>query len=1122
MVYSRSDLNNLARTGDSISTALRVLIIDDNPDDRALVMREICLEYLDLHVRQITEEQAFAAALQGGNFDLVITDSHLRWTDGLSVLRAVKARHPGVPVIMFTGTGNEELAVEAMQAGLDDYIRKTTRSAARLRTAVRSALERAEARQRAVRLEASLHTLLNRQGVGVFRLDRDGRLLEANETFLNLLGLSSIQEAERVDLTALSGVLPERYEERVSFQRHELQMRRADGTAIRVSVTKTVWRTPTGEPVIDGLLEEVAQPPPGMPQTERRRWPRVEAHLEMSVRPDGEPSSGTAPNISLGGVYVVLDRPVPITENQPIQLGLVTEIGMLEIRGRIHRIRAAAGRVVASPERPGSGFAVEFEPLDETKKALLASLLDGLRERTTSVKLTALLVHQTTSRLLLETGAPSTAPPQPVESQPGRREPGSAVLPERRLVARVDVEIPVRVESSVGLHQARTTDLSVTGAGLRLLNGQTALGMDQGSQRLVLRLLLTEAVPPIPAPASGNVPDLTVPGEIVWGAPNGTESRTPRVGIRFLHDSATVQSTLAELVGKLLTFCGQTDDRPDLVQILSRRVEWPTGDGRRIVASHDSSLESYPGAPHVIIAPGYGETKTDYVTLAYYLAANGFHVLRYDHSNHVGESDGEMSEATLSSMNQDLGTVLDYANRTRPTSPIVVIAANVTGRIALKRLAQDHRVALLVVLTGIMDLQAALRAHQEDSIVTFLRSAGLGTTNLLGLNVDGDRFLSDAIKESYADLLTTIEDAKRLRTPALFFAAERDPWTQLDAVKKVLASLQTHAGQLYLIPEALHRLQDNPRQTLALVRQVASCCVERFFPDRFRKGLVEPSLRTIAAQTRLERERARARHSKRRPALREFWQAHLALTRHLANISTYWHFLEQIARLAGPLKRGERVLDSGCGNGDLGMILLTQQAYRLRGEPGPKFLPPHYVGLDFVPSALTSARTRFAQAAAEIRDKSPATVMARPLLATTLLAADLDCPLPIRDNRFDRIVCNLVLGYLQDPLFTLREFVRVLSPGGKMVITSLKPQADLSEIYRLTEHQPGQPEVTEAARQMLISFGTIKQAERDGMFHSLTRQELTLLLLASGAVQISVHSAFDDQAYLAVAEKPMQ
>src|SRR5207247_4748691 len=122
-------------------------------------------------------------------------------------------------------------------------------------------------------------------------------------------------------------------------------------------------------------------------------------------------------------------------------------------------------------------------------------------------------------------------------------------------------------------------------------------------------------------------------------------------------------------------------------------------------------------------------------------------------------------------------------------------------------------------------------------------------------------------------------------------------------------------------------------------------------------------------------------------------------------------------------------------------------------------------------------------------------------------------PLPIRDNRFDRIVCNLVLGYLQDPLFTLREFVRVLSPGGKMVITSLKPQADLSQIYQLTEHQPGQPEATEAARQMLISFGTIKQAERDGMFHSLTRQALTLLILARGPRGLRVQSAFVPKQY---------
>ncbi|MBI4642101.1 MAG: response regulator, partial [Candidatus Tectomicrobia bacterium] len=73
---------------------LRILLIDDNPDDRALVMRELRREFPDLIVGQITEARSFAQALETGNFDLVITDHQLRWTDGLAVLRAVKTRWP--------------------------------------------------------------------------------------------------------------------------------------------------------------------------------------------------------------------------------------------------------------------------------------------------------------------------------------------------------------------------------------------------------------------------------------------------------------------------------------------------------------------------------------------------------------------------------------------------------------------------------------------------------------------------------------------------------------------------------------------------------------------------------------------------------------------------------------------------------------------------------------------------------------------------------------------------------------------------------------------------------------------------------------------------------------------
>src|SRR5438046_8039708 len=131
---------------------LNILIIDDNPDDRALVMRELGREFPNAHFAPVTDGRSLSQALQSGACDLVTTDYQLRWSDGITVLLAVKVRWPECPVIMFTGSGNEEIAVQAMKAGLDDYVLKSPRHFARLASAVHMALARAN--QRKARHEA--------------------------------------------------------------------------------------------------------------------------------------------------------------------------------------------------------------------------------------------------------------------------------------------------------------------------------------------------------------------------------------------------------------------------------------------------------------------------------------------------------------------------------------------------------------------------------------------------------------------------------------------------------------------------------------------------------------------------------------------------------------------------------------------------------------------------------------------------------------------------------------------------------------------------------------------------------------------------------------------------------
>src|ERR1044072_7029198 len=128
---------------------MNILIVDDNPDDRALVQREILREVPDCQFQQVSDAREFADVMEGGGFDLAVTDYQLRCTDGITVLLSIKGRHPDCPVIMFTGSGNEEIAVQAMKAGLDDYVLKHPRHYSRLAAAAHLAVERANQRRRA-------------------------------------------------------------------------------------------------------------------------------------------------------------------------------------------------------------------------------------------------------------------------------------------------------------------------------------------------------------------------------------------------------------------------------------------------------------------------------------------------------------------------------------------------------------------------------------------------------------------------------------------------------------------------------------------------------------------------------------------------------------------------------------------------------------------------------------------------------------------------------------------------------------------------------------------------------------------------------------------------------------
>jgi two-component system cell cycle response regulator len=127
---------------------LTVLAIDDDPAD-ALVLRRHLERIPDWDVEMLhaPDSDSGRAAMAHRNIDLIFLDYMLGIETGLEALDAIRNGGDGPPVIMLTGQGNEEVAVEAMKAGAEDYIPKGNVSRITLTHSMRSALEKAALRR---------------------------------------------------------------------------------------------------------------------------------------------------------------------------------------------------------------------------------------------------------------------------------------------------------------------------------------------------------------------------------------------------------------------------------------------------------------------------------------------------------------------------------------------------------------------------------------------------------------------------------------------------------------------------------------------------------------------------------------------------------------------------------------------------------------------------------------------------------------------------------------------------------------------------------------------------------------------------------------------------------------
>jgi DNA-binding NtrC family response regulator len=127
----------------------RLLVVDDDPET-CRFMREL-LVGPDREIETVEHPEQALTLLETSSFDLVISDIHLNAElSGLDLLRAFKAKDPTVEVVLLSGFGTLETAVEAVRAGAFDYVSKPVDIAQVKEVVARALARRARSREPAV------------------------------------------------------------------------------------------------------------------------------------------------------------------------------------------------------------------------------------------------------------------------------------------------------------------------------------------------------------------------------------------------------------------------------------------------------------------------------------------------------------------------------------------------------------------------------------------------------------------------------------------------------------------------------------------------------------------------------------------------------------------------------------------------------------------------------------------------------------------------------------------------------------------------------------------------------------------------------------------------------------
>lgn len=267
----------------TLDNPIKVLLIEDNPGDARLIQLTLADDKpQSIQLETVDRLSLGCKRLMEGGIDVVLLDLSLPDSQGFDTLAQMQATAPNVPIVVLTGLDNDQIGLEAVSKGAQDYLVKGQVDRNLLARALRYAIERKRAEVALREAEQHYRSLFEGMPVGLYRTAPDGRILDANSAMARILGYPDREVLMTQNVAALY-VDPQDREVWRSLADSkegevdsEIQVFKYDGTALWLRDTGHVVRDSKGKMLYyEGALEDI---------TERKRAEEALAHERDLLR----------------------------------------------------------------------------------------------------------------------------------------------------------------------------------------------------------------------------------------------------------------------------------------------------------------------------------------------------------------------------------------------------------------------------------------------------------------------------------------------------------------------------------------------------------------------------------------------------------------------------------------------------------------------------------------------------------------------------------------------------------------------------------------------------------------------------------------------------------------------